>query len=80
MEWQAFTQRYFLERPTLVAVLLLVDASIPPQPADLDAADWLGTAEVTCLRDSTTHIWQQHQHRALVSPREVHVIESDALH
>lgn len=47
MEWQAFTQRYFLERPTLVAVLLLVDASIPPQPADLDAADWLGTAEVT---------------------------------
>ncbi len=49
MEWQAFTQRYFLERPTLVAVLLLVDASIPPQPADLDAADWLGTAEVTGL-------------------------------
>lgn len=46
VEWRIFTQKYFLERPTLVAVLLLVDASIPPQPADLDAADWLGNARV----------------------------------
>lgn len=46
VEWRIFTQRYFLERPTLAAVLLLVDASIPPQPADLDAADWLGNARV----------------------------------
>lgn len=46
VEWRIFTQKYFLERPTLAAVLLLVDASIPPQPADLDAADWLGNAQV----------------------------------
>lgn len=46
VEWRVFTQRYFMERPTLALVMLLVDASIPPQPADIDAADWLGNAQV----------------------------------
>jgi len=46
IEWAAFTQKYFVERPTLAAVLLLVDASIPPQPADLEVAHWLAEAQV----------------------------------
>ncbi|GMP70793.1 hypothetical protein CsSME_00029493 [Camellia sinensis var. sinensis] len=29
MDWSAFTKGYFLNRETLVAVLLLIDASIP---------------------------------------------------
>jgi hypothetical protein len=44
--WLQFTKRYFLQRPTLVAVLLLVDASIPPQAMDLECASWLAEAEV----------------------------------
>ncbi|KAK4781032.1 hypothetical protein SAY87_017138 [Trapa incisa] len=42
MDWSAFTKGYFLNRDTLVAVLLLVDASVPPQKIDLDCANWLG--------------------------------------
>ncbi|XP_020530822.1 GTP-binding protein At2g22870 isoform X2 [Amborella trichopoda] len=42
MDWSSFTKGYFLNRETLVAVLLLVDASIPPQKIDLDCANWLG--------------------------------------
>ena len=38
--------RYFMERQTLAAVLLLVDASIPPQAADLEVVSWLGNAQV----------------------------------
>ena len=45
IEWASFTKKYFLQRETLAAVLLLVDASIPPQPADLEVANWLGEAE-----------------------------------
>lgn len=41
-DWSSFTKGYFLNRDTLVAVLLLVDASIPPQQIDLDCANWLG--------------------------------------
>ncbi|XP_050208310.1 GTP-binding protein At2g22870 [Mercurialis annua] len=41
-DWSAFTKGYFLNRETLVAVLLLIDASVPPQKIDLDCADWLG--------------------------------------
>ncbi|KAJ6818022.1 putative LRR receptor-like serine/threonine-protein kinase [Iris pallida] len=41
-DWASFTKGYFLNRDTLVAVLLLVDASIPPQKIDLDCANWLG--------------------------------------
>ena len=48
LEWGAFTQAYFLERPTLAAVLLLVDASVPPQQLDLVCVDWLAEAEVRC--------------------------------
>ena len=35
-----------MERQTLAAVLLLVDASIPPQAADLEVVSWLGNAQV----------------------------------
>lgn len=42
MDWSSFTKGYFLNRETLVAVLLLVDASVPPQKIDLDCANWLG--------------------------------------
>ncbi|KAM7263969.1 hypothetical protein ACFE04_001652 [Oxalis oulophora] len=42
MDWSAFTKGYFLNRDSLVGVLLLVDASVPPQKIDLDCANWLG--------------------------------------
>ncbi|CAK9315286.1 unnamed protein product [Citrullus colocynthis] len=42
MDWSSFTKGYFINRDTLVAVLLLVDASVPPQKIDLDCANWLG--------------------------------------
>ncbi|KAG0483070.1 hypothetical protein HPP92_011154 [Vanilla planifolia] len=42
IDWSSFTKGYFLNRDTLVAVMLLVDASIPPQRIDLDCANWLG--------------------------------------
>lgn len=42
MDWSSFTKGYFLNRETLVAVLLLIDASIPPRKIDLDCANWLG--------------------------------------
>ncbi|KAK7400581.1 hypothetical protein VNO78_11791 [Psophocarpus tetragonolobus] len=41
-DWSSFTKGYFLNRSTLVAVLLLIDASVPPQKIDLDCANWLG--------------------------------------
>ncbi|XP_010936165.1 GTP-binding protein At2g22870 [Elaeis guineensis] len=41
-DWSSFTKGYFLNRDTLVAVMLLIDASIPPQQIDLDCANWLG--------------------------------------
>jgi GTP-binding protein len=44
--WNKFTREYFLERETLVSVLLLIDASIPPMPIDIACANWLGEAEV----------------------------------
>ncbi|KAL6512805.1 hypothetical protein OROMI_034675 [Orobanche minor] len=42
MDWSSFTKGYFLNRVSLVSVLLLVDASVPPQKIDLDCANWLG--------------------------------------
>ncbi|KAK2981206.1 hypothetical protein RJ640_030595 [Escallonia rubra] len=42
MDWSSFTKGYFLNRDSLVAVLLLIDASVPPQKIDLDCANWLG--------------------------------------
>lgn len=49
MDWSSFTKGFFLNRETLVAVLLLVDASVPPQKIDLDCANWLGRNNVTQL-------------------------------
>lgn len=45
-DWSSFTKGYFLDRETLVAVLLLVDASVPPQKIDLDCANWLGRNDI----------------------------------
>ncbi|XP_028783748.1 GTP-binding protein At2g22870 isoform X2 [Neltuma alba] len=42
MDWSSFTKGYFSNRDTLVAVLLLIDASVPPQKIDFDCANWLG--------------------------------------
>ncbi|KAL5706691.1 hypothetical protein ACHQM5_024825 [Ranunculus cassubicifolius] len=42
MDWSSFTKGYFLNRETLVSVLLLIDASIPARKIDLDCANWLG--------------------------------------
>ncbi|KAK9231336.1 hypothetical protein WN943_021569 [Citrus x changshan-huyou] len=42
MDWSSFTKGYFLNRESLVGVLLLIDASVPPQKIDLDCANWLG--------------------------------------
>nr|ABK21971.1 unknown [Picea sitchensis] len=41
-DWSTFTKGYFLNRDTIVTVLLLIDASVPPQKMDLDCANWLG--------------------------------------
>lgn len=46
MEWNKFTRQYFTERETLANVMLLVDASVPPQDVDLQSAAWLGDSEV----------------------------------
>jgi GTP-binding protein len=44
--WSKFTREYFLERENLAAVLVLVDASIPPMQLDIECASWLAEAEV----------------------------------
>jgi hypothetical protein len=46
LNWNSFTRQYFLERDTLVAVLLLVDASIPPMPLDVACAAWFSEGQV----------------------------------
>jgi hypothetical protein len=51
--WLGFTKEYFLRREALVFVMLLVDASIPPQPLDLECADWLAASEVRGSRVGT---------------------------
>jgi GTP-binding protein len=40
--WGDMVQRYLSERPSLHCVFQLIDASIPPQQADLDFSNWLG--------------------------------------
>ncbi|KAF6137414.1 hypothetical protein GIB67_036451 [Kingdonia uniflora] len=47
MDWSSFTKGYFLNRDSLVSVLLLIDASIPPQKIDLDCANWLGRNNIS---------------------------------
>jgi len=49
VDWSSFTKGYFLNRDTLVAVLLLIDASVPPQRIDFDCANWLGRNNVRCF-------------------------------
>lgn len=46
MDWEKFTQDYFLNRSTLVSVFLLIDASIPAKKIDLDYASWLGQNQI----------------------------------
>ncbi|KAB1204426.1 hypothetical protein CJ030_MR8G028481 [Morella rubra] len=46
IDWQKFTKDYFLNRPTLVSVFLLIDASIPAKPIDLEYASWLGENQI----------------------------------
>ncbi|KAL9686891.1 hypothetical protein QQ045_031284 [Rhodiola kirilowii] len=45
-DWAKFTKDYFLNRPNLVSVFLLVDASIPPKKIDLEYASWLGENQI----------------------------------
>ncbi|KZV28013.1 hypothetical protein F511_35241 [Dorcoceras hygrometricum] len=45
-DWDKFTKDYFLNRPTLVSVFLLIDASIPPKQIDLTYASWLGQNQI----------------------------------
>ncbi|KAL6777565.1 ENGB1 [Auxenochlorella protothecoides x Auxenochlorella symbiontica] len=47
--WNDFTREYFVNRETLVAVLLLVDASIPPRDLDVEAAAWFASADVRAV-------------------------------
>lgn len=54
-DWAKFTKDYFLNRPTLVNVFLLIDASIPLKKIDLEYASWLGENQVICLSLSLTN-------------------------
>ncbi|KAF7138259.1 hypothetical protein RHSIM_Rhsim07G0153500 [Rhododendron simsii] len=45
-DWAKFTKDYFLNRSTLVSVFLLIDASIPAKPIDLEYASWLGQNQI----------------------------------
>ena len=45
-DWDKFTKDYFLNRPNLVSVFLLIDASIPAKTIDLEYASWLGRNQV----------------------------------
>ncbi|KAL6501956.1 hypothetical protein OROGR_027089 [Orobanche gracilis] len=45
-DWTKFTKDYFLNRPTLVSVFLLIDASIPAKKIDLEYASWLGQNQI----------------------------------
>lgn len=49
-DWAKFTKDYFLNRPTLVSVFLLIDASIPAKKIDLEYASWLGQNEVSSIQ------------------------------
>ncbi|CAK9141213.1 unnamed protein product [Ilex paraguariensis] len=46
IDWHKFTKDYFLNRSTLVSVFLLIDASIPVKPIDLEYASWLGQNQI----------------------------------
>lgn len=40
-KWQSMINRFLIERPYLVAVFMLMDFSIEPQPIDMQQAEWL---------------------------------------
>ncbi|KDD72565.1 hypothetical protein H632_c3186p0 [Helicosporidium sp. ATCC 50920] len=46
LEWNAFTRAYLARRETLVAALLLVDASIPPLDVDVQCAAWFQQSRI----------------------------------
>ncbi|KAE9459191.1 hypothetical protein C3L33_08905, partial [Rhododendron williamsianum] len=46
IDWAKFTKDYFLNRSSLVSVFLLIDASIPAKPIDLEYASWLGQNQI----------------------------------
>lgn len=46
-DWASLTEQYFTRRSSLAAILLLVDASLPPKAVDLAAAQWLAGQGLT---------------------------------
>ncbi|MCO5552048.1 hypothetical protein L7F22_005558 [Adiantum nelumboides] len=46
VSWDNFTRDYFLKRETLVCVLLLIDASVPPKKLDIQYGHWLASNKV----------------------------------
>lgn len=40
-KWKRLTEQYFRERPTVLLVIQLVDARMPPTELDLELAEWL---------------------------------------
>ncbi|KAL3498393.1 hypothetical protein ACH5RR_041125 [Cinchona calisaya] len=45
-DWDKFTKDYFLNRPNLLSVFLLIDASISAKKIDLEYASWLGQNQI----------------------------------
>ncbi len=45
-QFSKMTERYLLERTTIINAFVLIDAHIPPQRIDLEFCDWLGTHQV----------------------------------
>lgn len=41
-KWESRTEKYFLNRQTLVTSFVLIDSNIPPQAIDLEFVNWLG--------------------------------------
>ncbi len=41
-KWEDRTEKYFLDRQTLVCAFVLIDSNVPPQIIDLEFVNWLG--------------------------------------
>ncbi|WP_116124528.1 ribosome biogenesis GTP-binding protein YihA/YsxC [Lewinella sp. IMCC34183] len=41
-KWESRTEKYFLNRQSLVSAFVLIDSNIPPQTIDLEFVNWLG--------------------------------------
>ncbi|KAL6567268.1 hypothetical protein OROGR_000936 [Orobanche gracilis] len=79
-DWTKFTKNYFLNRPTLVSVFLLIDASIPAKRIDLEYASWLGQnqvfrefVQVACMRSDSAAEGNRSA-AAVVEARRLHVL------